>query len=182
MNKCKLIIHDEVNCSFIDLPPAERQYLYTKSKIFNPSLRFTPAVRLGRFDGKTPYFTMGGKTYINLLKPMLEYLNNKNYEIDLEDRRTYNRDFDFDQIDNNYLANQVWPIGHPIAGQPIILRDHQTKIVNTFLNNTQGIISSPTASGKCIDFDTFIDVEIDENSDFGKYLLNKIKKSSVEDK
>lgn len=38
-----------------------------------------------------------------------------------------------------------------MAGQPIILRDHQTYIVNKFLTNLQGIISSPTGSGKsCI--------------------------------
>jgi hypothetical protein len=182
MKNCKLIIHDEVNCTFIGLEPGDRQYLYTKSKIFNPALRFTPAVKMGRFDGKTPYFTMGGKGYINLLGPILEYLQSKKYDISLEDKRTYNRDFTFENIDNNFLANQVWPESHALAGQPIILRDHQTTVVNMFLNNLQGIISSPTSSGKCIDFNTFIDIEMNENSEFGKYLLNHIQKSSKLDK
>ena len=130
MNRIKLKIHDEVNCTFVGLPPDIRRNLYNKSKIFNPALRFTPAVKLGRWDGKTAYFAMGGDTYINLLNPIIEYLATENYDIELDDLRTYNRDFQFDSIDNNYLSNYVWPRSHPLAGQQIVLRDHQTEAVN----------------------------------------------------
>lgn len=150
MTKIKLTIHDEVNCTFEGISLVDRTYLFNKSKIYNPTLRFTPAVRLGRFDGKTPYFFMNGKTYINLLGPILEYLENKNYDIELIDKRTYNRNFEFENIDKNFLSNKVWPPDHGLAGQPIILRDHQVDIVNNFLNNPQGIISAPTASGKSL--------------------------------
>jgi superfamily II DNA or RNA helicase len=150
MNTAKLQILDEVNCKFVGLPPDIRRNLYNKSKIFNPALRYTPAVRLGRWDGKTPYFAMGGDTYINLLGPIIEYLASQNYEIDLEDLRNYNRDFQFDPIDNNYLSNHVWPTGHPMAGQPIVMRDHQTEAVNKFLQDQQGIACLPTASGKSL--------------------------------
>ncbi len=150
MQTVKLQIHDEVNCSFIGLSADHRRYLNNKSKIFNPSLRFTPAVRLGRWDGKTPYFSIGGQTYINLLEPMIEYLATENIEIELEDLRTYNRSFEFSKIDNNYLSNICWPVGHPKAGEPIILRDHQTNTLNIAFDELQGIFCLPTASGKSL--------------------------------
>jgi hypothetical protein len=171
---CILQIHNEVECTFIGLPPEIRKYLYEKSKIFNPANRWIPAVRMGRFDGKQAFFTMGGKTFVNLLPKQLEYLIYKGYDVEIEDKRTYNRDFQFDPIDNNFFAGQVWPKEHQMAGETVILRDHQTTAINIFLQNLQGISQLPTSSGKCLDFDTLLDIEIDENSDFGKYLLNFI--------
>ena len=150
MKKAKLIIIDEVNCKFENLDAKDRQYLYKKSKIFNPANRFIPSVRLGRWDGCVYYFTIGGATYINLLEPIIEYLTEQDYEIELEDKRTYNRDFVFDQIDNNCVSYFVWAEDSPIAGQPIMLRDHQTESINIFLKNLQGIQSMPTSSGKSL--------------------------------
>ena len=150
MNITKLIIKDEVNCKFVGLSPEIRRTLYTRSKIFNPANRFVPSCRLGRWDGCVYYFTMGGDTYINLIEPIIEYLAAKDYTVELEDLRTYNREFDFDQIDNNYLTNFVWPKNHAMAGQPIVLRDHQTEAVNVFLKEQQAISCLPTASGKSL--------------------------------
>jgi superfamily II DNA or RNA helicase len=150
MNTCKLVILDEVNCKFIGLPPEIRKYFYNKNKIFNPANRFIPSVRMGRWDGCEYYFNMGGSSYINLLAPMLDYLHEKHYKIEIEDLRTYNRDFTFDNIDNNFLSKHLWPVGHRLAGQPIILQEHQTYIINRFLSNLQSIISSPTGSGKSL--------------------------------
>ena len=150
MISVKLQIQDEVNCRFIGLPADVRRKLYKDSKIFNPALRFTPAVRLGRWDGKVAYFTISGETYINLLGPIIEYLVSEGYSIELEDLRTYNRNFDFDAIDKDYVSNYVWPEGHPAAGKPIILRDHQVEATNIFLKEIQGISCLPTASGKSL--------------------------------
>lgn len=150
MNTAILKIHDEVNCSFEGLPPEIRRVLNAKSKIFNPSLRFTPAVRLGRWDGKTPYFSIGGSTYINLLPSQIEYIAEQGWEITIEDTRTYNRSFDFSSVDKDYVAATAWPIGHQLAGQPVVLRDHQVEAINKFLENMQGIMCLPTGSGKSL--------------------------------
>ena len=150
MHKVKLRIEDEVNCTFVGLPAEIRRYLYLKNKVFNPANRFVPSCRLGRWDGCMYYFTMSGSTYINLLEPIIEYLATQDYEVEIEDLRTYNRNFDFEPIDNNYLSNYTWPENHALAGQPIILRDHQTEAINIFLANQQGIASLPTASGKSL--------------------------------
>jgi hypothetical protein len=171
---CILQILDEVNCKFLGLPPEVRKHLFETSKIFNPANRYLPSVRLGRWDGKVPYFSMGGNAYINLLPKILDYLVAKKYDIEIQDLRTYNRDFQFDIIDNDYFSGQVWPPEHQMAGQPIVLRDHQTEAANVFLQNLQGIQSLPTGSGKCLDFDTLIDIEIDEDSEFGQYLLKTL--------
>jgi superfamily II DNA or RNA helicase len=150
MKHTKLQIKDEVNCQFFGLPAEIRRVLYDKSKIFNPANRFIPSVRLGRWSGCMYYFTMAGSTYINLLEPIIEYLATQDYEVEIQDLRTYNRDFEFEPIDNNYLSNYVWPEKHAMAGQPIILRDHQTEAVNIFFNEQQAISCLPTASGKSL--------------------------------
>jgi len=150
MQKTILQIHDEVNCTFKNLPANIRNALHIKSKVFNPANRFIPSVRLGRWDGCEYYFSLSGKTYINLLEPIIDYLTEQKFEIELEDLRTYNRAFEFDNIDNNYISNILWPENHSLSGKPIIIRDHQTFAANILLNNIQGIASLPTGSGKSL--------------------------------
>jgi superfamily II DNA or RNA helicase len=148
MNTAILQIHDEVNCSIKNLPAEIRRALYNENKIFNPANRFIPSVKMGRWDGKIPYFTMSGNTYINLLMPIIKFITSKNFNIELEDLRTYQRDFEFNFIDNNYVSDKRWPANHALAGQPIILRDHQTTAINIFLSELQGIACIPTGAGK----------------------------------
>ena len=148
MSTVKLQILDEVKCKFVNLSPEIRQYLHKKSKIFNPQNRYVPSFRMGRWDGKTAYFSMGGDTYINLLEPMLEFLYDKNISVEIEDFRKYNRNFSFDSIDCNYFSCLNWPEGHQKAGEPIVLREHQVEAINIMLNNIQGIAQLPTGSGK----------------------------------
>ena len=150
MQKTILQIHDEVNCTFKNLPANIRNSLHIKSKVFNPSNRYIPSVRLGRWDGCEYYFSISGKTYINLLSPIIDYLTEQKFEIELEDLRPYNRNFEFDRIDNEYLSNISWPKKHMMANDPIILRDHQVEAANIFLENQQGIASLPTGSGKSL--------------------------------
>lgn len=150
MQKIKLEIKDEVNIKVVGAPPEIRKYLYNKYKIFNPANRFMPAVRMGRWDGKVPFFSMGGDTYVNLIESMVDYIYNQHYDIEIDDLRTYNRDFQFDEIDENFFSNINWPEGHPLAGQPIKLKPHQVEAANIFLNCNQGIQKLPTSSGKTL--------------------------------
>jgi superfamily II DNA or RNA helicase len=145
MQKTKLIIYDEVNCKFEGLAPEIRRELVKRNEVFNPANRYIPSVRMGRWSGCENFFSMGGKTYINLLPDIIDYIIEKNYEIELEDRRTYNRDFTFDHIDKNIVSNINWP-----DGKSVILRDHQVEAVNQFFDNQQGIEVLPTASGKTL--------------------------------
>jgi superfamily II DNA or RNA helicase len=48
------------------------------------------------------------------------------------------------------FSNKTWPVGHPIAGQPIELRDYQVELINNFLTNPQCVQEVATGAGKTI--------------------------------
>ena len=79
--------------------------------------------------------------------PILEKFD---YDIELDDQRTYSNVFEFETMSENTFANVMWPKGHPMAGQPIELRDYQVDIVNNFLSNPQCIQEVATGAGKTI--------------------------------
>ena len=95
MATCKIIIKDEVNCKLDGLELTERKYLSNKFKYEIPGARYLPSVRLGRWDGKIAYFQLGGSTYTNLLAEILPYLDERGYNIELEDLRDYRTQFSF---------------------------------------------------------------------------------------
>jgi superfamily II DNA or RNA helicase len=150
MNTVKIIISDEVNVRLDGISPADRRELVRLFEFEIPGAKYTPAVKLGRWNGKTSYFSIGGNTYINLLDQILPILMNKGYDFELIDERDYNRVFEFNQIKEDTFSDKVWPPGHPVAGEPVILRDYQVAAVNQKLQNTQGISVLATGSGKSL--------------------------------
>ena len=150
MKKCKIIIKDEVNAKIVDLELDTRKLLVKKFEFEVPGARFLPSVKLGRWNGKSSYFSISGATYINLLEEILPILDQHNYTIDLEDLRNYNNTFNFKKVSANTFSQQVWPKGHVAEGQPIILRDYQVEIINNFLSNPQALQEIATGAGKTI--------------------------------
>jgi superfamily II DNA or RNA helicase len=148
--QARLIIRDEVNIKIEGLDLTTRKNLVTKFKYEIPGARYLPAVRLGRWDGKVPFFNLGGSTYINLLPEILPYLEEHGYDIEVEDTREYSTQFSFEQIAEDSFANIAWPKGHPRAGEPIMLRDYQVEILNNFLTNPQSVQEIATGAGKTI--------------------------------
>jgi superfamily II DNA or RNA helicase len=150
MRECLLEINDEVNVKIKNLELVDRKELVNKYKFDIPGARYLPAVRLGRWDGKASYFQLSGTTYINLLPEILEYLAERGYDIQLNDTRTYRTQFEFTEVDENSFAHVMWPKGHPIAGQPMQLRDYQVEVINRFLENPQCIQEVATGAGKTV--------------------------------
>jgi superfamily II DNA or RNA helicase len=150
MASCKLIIKDEVNVKVEGLELATRKKLVDKFKYEVPGARYLPAVRLGRWDGKVSYFSLGGSSYINLLPEIIPFLDSEGYDVDLEDRRDYSQKIEFDPIAEDTFAHKAWPPGHPAAGKPVMLRDYQVEIVNNFLQNPQSIQEIATGAGKTL--------------------------------
>ena len=150
MKSAILHITDEVNVKIEGLDLDMRRRLVNRFKYDIPYARYLPAVRLGRWDGKVAFFQLGGSTYVNLLPEIIPLLEEYNYDIELDDQRTYSTVFDFKQCDENTFANKTWPRGHPAAGEPIMLRDYQVEIVNNFLNNPQCLQEVATGAGKTI--------------------------------
>jgi superfamily II DNA or RNA helicase len=148
--QARLIIKDEVNLKIEGLDLADRTALVKKFKYEVPGARYQPAVRLGRWDGKVAFFQLGGSTYINLLSDILPFLEQRNYDIEIEDSRDYQTNFAFEEVTEDTFANILWPKGHPAEGQPIVLRDYQIQILNNFLANPQCIQEVATGAGKTI--------------------------------
>lgn len=148
--KCKLIIQDEVNVRFDGLDADFRRRLCAKMKKELPYARHLPAVRLGRWDGKKEFFFVSGRTYLNLLDQILPEIEAKGYDIELEDLRDYQTQFEFESVEPISFDYAKWPAGHSAAGQPIVMRDHQVDVINQFLNNPQCIQEVATGAGKSL--------------------------------
>jgi superfamily II DNA or RNA helicase len=150
MKRCTIHIKDEVNIKLEGLELDARRALVNAFKYDVPGARYLPAVRLGRWDGKVSYFQLGGSTYVNLLPEIIPILEKFNYDIELNDQREYSTVFDFTQIREDSFAHKVWPKTHPMAGEPVILRDYQVEIINNFLGNPQCIQEVATGAGKTL--------------------------------
>jgi superfamily II DNA or RNA helicase len=150
MKQAKIIIKDEVNAKIEGLDLDVRKALMKKFEVEKPGARYLPSVRLGRWNGKISYFSLGGSTYINLLDQILPIIDSYDYDIELEDLREYSTVFDFDVVTETTMSHKTWPAGHGMAGQPILLRDYQVKIINDFLSNPQSLTEAATGSGKTI--------------------------------
>jgi superfamily II DNA or RNA helicase len=148
--QARLIIRDEVNVKIEGLDLTDRTALVKKFKYEVPGARYQPSVRLGRWDGKVAFFQLGGSSYINLLPEIIDYLESRNYDIEIEDLRDYSTTFTFEQVTEDTFSDTLWPKGHPAEGQPIVLRDYQIQILNEFLANPQSIQEVATGAGKTI--------------------------------
>ena len=150
MKQCKLIIKDEVNVKIEGLELAERKALMKKFEYEKPGARYLPSVRLGRWNGKISFFSLGGSSFVNLLPEILPVLDMAGYDIELEDLREYSTTFTFNQITEDTFSQYTWPKGHPKEGDPVIFRDYQVKIVNDFLANPQALQEIATGAGKTL--------------------------------
>jgi superfamily II DNA or RNA helicase len=150
MKTATIIVKDEVNIKIEGLELDARRKLVNTFKYDVPGARYQPAVRLGRWDGKVAYFQLGGSTYVNLLPEIIPILDNFNYNIELDDQRDYSTSFTFERVTEDTFAHIMWGEDHPLAGQPIKLRDYQVEIINNFLTNPQSIQEVATGAGKTI--------------------------------
>ena len=142
------MIKDEVNIKVDGLPVEIRRKIVNKLKFDLPYARHMPAYKLGRWDGTKTFFGIGGTGYLAHLDVILPIIEDSGFDIEVEDLRQ-NQSFEFKKIDENYWSDQgkTWPKGHPMAGQPIILRDYQYDVVNKFLENPQSLQEVATGAG-----------------------------------
>ena len=147
---CKLIIKDEVNIKIEGLSLEVRRKLSNSFKYEIPYAKFMPRYRLGRWDGTTTLFGLGGNGYVNQLEKVLQILEDSNVEVsEVEDLRTP-INISFPVIKEDFWGELCWPVGHRFAGQPIRLRDDQVEVVSKFLENPQCLQEIATGFGKTI--------------------------------
>lgn len=150
MKTAKIIVKDEVNVKIEGLELDARRALMRKFEYEKPGARYLPSVRLGRWNGKVSYFSLGGSTFVHLLEDIIPVIDQFGYEIELEDLREYNQPFVFDKITQDSFSDTSWPEGHEMAGEPIVLRDYQVEIINNFLANPQSLQEVATGAGKTL--------------------------------
>ena len=146
---CKIILKDEVNCKIEGLDLDTRKKIEKELKFFLPYAYHVPAYKLGRWDGCVSYFTIGGVTYTNLLDIIIPIIVAENYTIEVDDQRNV-WDFDFDKVQEDTYSHISWPKGHPVEGQPVVLRDYQVEIVNKFLETPHCLQEIATGAGKTL--------------------------------
>mgnify|MGYP001577926680 FL=1 len=175
---CKLIIEDEVNIKIEGLDVDVRRKLANALKFEVPYARYMPQYKLGRWDGKVAFFSIGGTGYVNHLDTIFSILQrNKVQIVDIDDRR-HPIKLDFVPVTETYWKDQgvVWPEGHPAVGEDIILRDYQVEAINNFLNNPQSLQQIATGAGKTITTATLSHI----SEPYGRSLVIVPNKSLVE--
>jgi len=175
---CKLIIEDEVNIKIEGLDVDVRRKLANALKFEVPYAKYMPQYKLGRWDGKVAFFSIGGTGYVNHLDTISSILQkNKVQIIDIDDRR-HPIKLDFTPVTETYWKDQdvVWPEGHPAAGEDIILRDYQVEAINNFLDNPQSLQQIATGAGKTITTATLSHI----TEPYGRSLVIVPNKSLVE--
>lgn len=150
MTKAILKILDEVNIKIEGLSIECRREMVSSLEFYVPGAKFLPSVRLGRWNGKSSYCTMGGSCYINLLDTLLPIVQKHGYEIDIDDQRPDREEFVFDLVTEDSYSHIKWPAGHQLAGQSIMIKEHQVEVINSYLQNITGINIAPTGSGKTL--------------------------------
>lgn len=149
MPTCKIIFLDEVNAKVKGLDYKTSKQCEKELSYFLPHAYHMPAYKLGRWDGTTKFFkAQSGSTYISMLERIIPIVVKAGYDVDFEDLRT--NSFSIDNITTGIFSNTTWPEGHPLEGEPIMLREDQAESVNIFLNNRYGLMCLPTSYGKTI--------------------------------
>jgi len=143
--QARIKILDEVNCVILGLLQDHTMALYEDYARKAPNYFFSPAFKLGRWDGTIRYFHKNGKTFVYLLDEIIPKLVAFDYKIEIIDERA-------SQIVTPPLitAEHFSHIINPIDNKPITLRHYQVETVNSLIKQGNGIGIAATGSGKTL--------------------------------
>jgi len=109
-----------------------------------PNSRHHPKVRAGLWDGKKSLFNKRNKTiYVGLLNDVVEFCEEKGYEVDLDASVNFPKEISKDDADAFTRSLDVRRDGSPISPH-----DHQVGAIHHALDTSRCLLRSPTASGK----------------------------------
>jgi superfamily II DNA or RNA helicase len=112
---------------------------------FVPNYKFMPQYKHGIWDGKLYLYDFRTKSFpAGLYDKVVEFCKNNNYSIDIHP----------DSLPLTYKNNElkIESLDIPISahGKKIDMRQYQIDSINHFIQNKQGILLSPTGSGKSL--------------------------------
>lgn len=149
MDNVQIILLDEIRCRIYPCSAYVFRIINEATKLFDYRSKFTVAYRNKMYDGYKKYINVGGYTYNKLLPIITTTLVEKNITFSIIDQRKY-KDFKpvFEEIGNDYMSEYSWPKGHRLAGQPIMLEDHQVRSINSLMRVKKGLLEASTGAGK----------------------------------
>jgi len=83
------------------------------------------------------------------LPTILPILDEEGYSVEIEDHRQHH-ELKWDTVTQELFSDRQWPAKHPAAGQPVVLRDYQVKVINEFLQTPQCLQEIATGAGKTL--------------------------------
>ena len=143
MKKAYITVRDEVYCQISGLEPQDHTVLFDKFSLLVEGAHFMPLVRLGRWNGKIPFYSKEGKVYFRLLDEITPYLETWGYEIEIRDLRR-----PVSMIETR--MDPEWFLRKPEHKLGVKLRPYQVDAVNAALNATSGFIIAGTGAGKTL--------------------------------
>lgn len=152
-----IIIKDNVHVKIDGLEVEDYTNLSNQFSVFVPGAFYTPQFKLGVWDGYKRFFDINGKTYLAFIDKIVEYLITNGYDITLDDARKV--------LPNPMKRATVDQFSHlsGYGGKPLELRPYQVDAVNTMVETGRGVGLSSVGSGKCLDYNTDIDVIISDD-------------------
>ena len=146
MPNATIEIIDEVNIRIRGVDQITLQKAQEHLTYFFPAYMFTPAYKLGRWDGRIKLLTASGMTYLNLLEDILPILENGGYSFEIVDfREDYSGIIEQIKLPDNQLFSQ-----YQIKDKPVILRDYQLSAIHTAIQTGAGLLELATGSGKTL--------------------------------
>lgn len=129
---------DEVSAIVSGIRITELNDLFEKYGLYAKNYFFDPRYQMERWDGKIRFFKRGGKTFIQLIPEIIEYLDKCGYKINLVDERV---PFSITptKVDKDYFKKYGWELGK-----------HQVKAINAAFKHNNGIIRVGTGGGKTL--------------------------------
>lgn len=143
--KCTILIENEVDCFISGLNPTHLSHFWESYGVPAENYFFNPKFKLGQWDGKIRYFHTTGKTYVNLLVEIIPTLISLGYEIDTIDNRIGKYTAP-DRVDNTYLSYATFDD----SDSPVVLYNHQVKVINALIDNGGGTAIAATGAGKTL--------------------------------
>lgn len=141
--KCYITVRDEVYCQISGLDPQDHAVLFDKFSLLVEGAHFMPLVRLGRWNGKIPFYSKEGKIYFRLLDEVTPYLEAWGYDIEIRDLRR-----PIAIIETR--MDEEWFLRKPDHKLGVKLRPYQVNAVNVALEATSGFIIAGTGAGKTL--------------------------------
>lgn len=147
-NDYQIIPHDEVYCKVLSENKGKLLELSEAFSFQIPNARFHPKVRAKIWNGKINLYNINTRLiYKGLIPHIVDYAKQRNYTVGLDASFLKDIRFPLTYKETEDYINSLQPA---YKGELLTPHLHQVEGVQYILNNSRGLIQSPTGSGKSL--------------------------------